>query len=118
MVWPHPPEHARGAYLLTQVRTSPTPLPLLRAFLAQQHVPTSLAWGALVENDTNALHLAWVNMPPADRARVEHMLRQVHELTSEVGAQLLVREAGARATTSPRASANSKGTMPGRCGCC
>lgn len=72
------------------------PLPLLRDFFSQQHVPTGTEWDALVENDTNALHLAWVNLPPADRARVEHMLRQVHELASEVGTQLLVREADAR----------------------
>lgn len=46
-------------------------------------------------SDSNEIDFAWVNLPPADRARFEHMLRQVHELASEAGTRLLVSEADA-----------------------
>ena len=64
--------------------------PLALAFLAQLHLAGRTAWDTLVEDDNNAPYRAWLELPPADRDRVERMLRHVHEMASEAGTRLLV----------------------------
>lgn len=72
------------------------PLELVTTFLATQGIHVGPAWDALVDGDTNALYRAWMDMPPADRERVEWMLRRVHEMASEAGVRAMVAEAGVR----------------------
>ncbi len=72
------------------------PLELITTFLGVQGIHVGREWDALVDGDTNALYRAWMEMPPADRERVELMLRQVHEMATEAGVRALVAEAGVR----------------------
>ena len=72
------------------------PLELVTTFLGVQGIHVGPEWDALVDGDTAALYRAWTNMPPADRERVELMLRRVHEMASETGVRALVAEAGVR----------------------
>ncbi|MBX9624131.1 MAG: hypothetical protein K2X82_10010 [Gemmataceae bacterium] len=69
------------------------PLPLVRQFAAAQDIKTGPEWDALVEGDAAALYRAWLDLPPADRDRVERMLREVHELATPAGVRALVAEA-------------------------
>jgi len=69
------------------------PLSLIRTFLTQQGIPTGADWACLTEGDVNALYLAWCDLVPGSRERVEQMLRQVHEMASDVAVQAMIREA-------------------------
>jgi hypothetical protein len=69
------------------------PLELIRTFISQQSIPTSLDWDCLTEGDTNALYQAWCNLIPEHRERIEMMLRQVHEMASEAGVRAMICEA-------------------------
>lgn len=93
------------------------PLHLIRTFLSQQDIPTNDTWDSLTEGDVNALYLAWSNMPPGDREKVEMMLRQVHEMASEAGVRGLIAEVGVRGKSIADDLAAIEGTTPRRCGC-